>query len=78
MITVIIMSRLTDAVAAERFKTALKLHAAGIDLQRQKLRRMFPTEDAAQIEERLNRWLLREGEPGDSPGRQVDFPREHK
>jgi hypothetical protein len=65
------MDKLADAIATERFRTTLKLFSAGVDLQRQKLRRTFPGENVDQIEIRLRQWLSRSGEPGDAPGRTV-------
>jgi len=75
---IVSMKKLADSAAEERFRTALGLYSAGVDLQRQRLRRTFPDESSAEIELRLQRWLLREGEPGDCVGRTVQLPREDK
>ena len=72
------MSELTNELAAARFKTTMELFDAGVELQRQNLRRKFPDEDDSAIERRLRSWLLREGEPGDAEGIQGSWPREPK
>ena len=61
--------------SAERLNLALDLFDAGVDLQRQRLRRAHPDESAAEIEARVRSWLLLEGEPGDADGVVVSWPR---
>src|SRR5205823_3564721 len=69
------MRKLTDEVAAARFRTVMELFEAGVDLQRQNLRRQFPDADEATIEARLKSWLLRENEPCDADGKTIKWPR---
>lgn len=57
---------------AERLRMAFDLHEAGVDLQRQRLKRAHPELDARAVERLLIAWLHREGEPGDAPGHEVD------
>ncbi len=61
--------------SAERLHLALDLFDAGVDLQRQRLRRAHPNESAEEIEARVRSWLLQEGEPGDADGVVVSWPR---
>ncbi len=72
------MGELSNELAAARFKTAMDLFDAGVDLQRQNLRRKFPDADRATIEALLRAWLLRENEPGDAEGKTGTWPREQK
>jgi hypothetical protein len=60
--------------SVERLRLALDLFEAGVDLERQRLRRAHPDLDDAAIEARLGAWLRREGEPGDAPGRPRPWP----
>ncbi|MSQ03165.1 MAG: hypothetical protein EXR71_14960 [Myxococcales bacterium] len=45
------------ASEAERFRTAIDLHEAGVQLMRLKLRRLYPQESDAERGERLRSWL---------------------
>ncbi len=59
---------------AERFRTTIDLHEAGVQLMRQNLRRRYPDEDDAQIARRLEAWLL--GPPLEIPHhRRIPWPR---
>lgn len=42
---------------ADRFRTTLDLHTAGVQMMRLKLRRMHPDESEAQIQARLAAWM---------------------
>ncbi len=66
--------RQDDEACAERLRVALDLAASGIEMRRAQLKRRFPEETSAQIDERLNAWLRQRpgAEFGDSPGRVVD------
>ncbi len=44
-------------LVAARLRVALDLHAAGVRLQRQNLRRRFPKADDAAVERMLTAWL---------------------
>lgn len=72
------MPEVSDDLARARFQTVMELFDAGVDLQRQNLRRRFPEADDATIEEYLRGWLLRENEPGDSEGTHGTWPRNKK
>jgi len=72
------MGELSNELAAARFKTAMDLFDAGVDLQRQNLQRKFPGADRVTIEALLRSWLLRENEPGDAEGKPGTWPREKK
>ena len=56
----------------------MELFDAGLDLQRQNIRRRFPEADEAIIEMHLRTWLLRENEPGDAEGVAGTWPRRQK
>lgn len=49
-----------------RFWEADRLHAEGLELMRQNLRRRHPDATAAEVEEQLRVWLL--DRPADAPG----------
>lgn len=70
------MTNVADAVAAERFRVALDLFDAGVELMRGNLRRAHPDETDEQISSRLGAWLRERpgAELGDCPGRLVDWP----
>ncbi|MCF7838744.1 MAG: hypothetical protein K9N49_08955 [Candidatus Marinimicrobia bacterium] len=55
---------------AEQFAIAAELMAAGIDLQRQNLRRRWPGASEAEIARKLQAWLWRADDaiPGDVSG----------
>lgn len=53
---------------ALRLRLAFELFEAGVNMERQRLRRLLPKLDDTQVEERLRAWLHRVGEPGDSDG----------
>ncbi|HKE17219.1 MAG TPA: hypothetical protein VKB80_20235 [Kofleriaceae bacterium] len=61
----------------EKLLAAFDLFEAGVDLMRQRLRRMHPDETADEIEKRLAEWLHdRPGaEHGDAVGRAGSWPR---
>lgn len=60
-----------DLSPAEKLTLALELFESGVDVMRQNLRRRYPADTSAQIEARLERWLVtRPGaEHGDAEGR---------
>lgn len=59
---------------AERFRTALDLHDAGVQMMRLKFRRMYPEESDAEIQARVREWLT--GGTLEIPGhRSVSRPR---
>jgi hypothetical protein len=62
---------------ADRLRAACALHDLSLALMRQRFRREFPTESAAEIEGRLLAWrLYRDDAPhGDGVGRPVRLPR---
>lgn len=70
------MSQPSDAV--EKFRVALDLYEAGVELMQCNLRRRHPTETDEQIEARLAAWLLERpgAEHGDAPGRPGHWPRQ--
>lgn len=70
------METLTDKIATARFRTMLELFDAGVDLQRQNIRRRFPDADDVTVEKYLRAWLLRENEPGDAEGVPGSWPRQ--
>ena len=72
------MDEVSDEEARARFRTVMELFEAGVDLQRQNLRRRFPEADDATIEAYLRAWLLRENEPGDAEGKPGTWPRNKK
>jgi hypothetical protein len=67
----------SGAEAAARLRLALDLFEAGEAIMRQNLRRRFPAASAAEIEERLDRWLSERpgAEFGDAVGRPTTWPR---
>jgi hypothetical protein len=69
------MTETEAAAAAERFRTALRLHEDGVRLMRENLRREDPQASEQEIRVRLTRWLhTRPGaEHGDCVGRPVDW-----
>jgi hypothetical protein len=70
------VDRNDPALTIQRLRLALDLFEAGLDLERQRLRRMEPRLSAADMESRLKTWLrTRPGaEEGDSPGRRIRLP----
>ncbi|MBM4365674.1 MAG: hypothetical protein FJ102_05625 [Deltaproteobacteria bacterium] len=63
-----------DAEIAERARTIVLLHEAGVQMMRLRLRREFPGESRAEIEARLRAWL-RAPEPVPEGMRVVPWPR---
>jgi hypothetical protein len=63
---------------AERFRIAMELFEAGIELKRQNLLREFPDASAEEIDERFYRWLHHRpgAEHGDCSGRPLRWPLE--
>lgn len=59
---------------AARLRTTFELFEAGVELQRQKLRRQDPAADDATIAERLAAWL-RYRDPEQDYGRPIEWPR---
>lgn len=61
--------------AAQKFRIALDLHAAGVSLMRARLCRMHPKADDAEIQDLLNAWLqTRPGARwGDAVGRRREL-----
>jgi hypothetical protein len=57
----------------ERLQLALELQQDGIEMKRQSLRRAHPRASRAEIERRLEAWLL--DRPLDAPGGVVAWPR---
>jgi len=53
-----------QAVAAQRFQTAIELHAVGLRLMRVGLRRRFPDESEQQIDQRMQDWLRAQPDHG--------------
>jgi hypothetical protein len=70
------VDRNDPACTVRRLRLALDLFEAGLDLERQRLRREEPLLCAADIESRLKTWLrTRPGaEDGDCPGRRKPLP----
>jgi hypothetical protein len=63
--------------AEVRLRLALEMHALGVAMMRQNLRRADPAAAPEEIERRLRAWLqTRPGaEFGDADGKPVQFPR---
>jgi len=63
--------------AARRLEIALDLFTDGVDMMRQRLRRLHPELSPRDIETRLSEWLLERpgAEFGDCPGIPVAWPR---
>ena len=61
---------------ADRLELASQLLEGALELMRENLRRRWPEEGEAGIEERLRSWLAtRPGaENGDAPGRPISWP----
>jgi hypothetical protein len=55
-----------DSPEAQRFRLALDMAGAGIQLYRQRMRREHPDADDEEIEAEVQGWLMRR--PGDYPG----------
>ncbi|HXV61245.1 MAG TPA: hypothetical protein VEK15_11165 [Vicinamibacteria bacterium] len=74
------MDDVTALSPAERFRIAMDLFQAGVDMMRQNLKREDPHATEEQIEERLRAWLgHRPGaEFGDSAGRPGEWPRKRR
>ena len=60
---------------AERFRTALDLQEAGIQMMRLNLRRKYPDQSDRQVAERLRAWLWQLDEPVPEHHRKVPWPR---
>lgn len=59
---------------AERFRTAIDLHEAGVQMMRLNLRRRYPGATEAELQERFKAWLI--GPEEEIPGfRRVPWPR---
>lgn len=71
------MAETETKAAAERLRTALDLHDAGVALMRQNLRREFPEASEDEIDRRLGAWLQHRpgAEYGDAVGRLGTWPR---
>lgn len=67
-----------SSLASRRFRTALDLFEAGVEMMRQNLRRRFPEADEKEISARLAQWLRERpgAEYGDCVGRPVAWPRQ--
>jgi len=63
------MTQVSADARTGRLLIALSLFDAGIDLQRQRIRRQHPELASGDVEMRLRRWIRRDGEPLDAPGR---------
>jgi Rv0078B-related antitoxin len=65
------------SLAAQRFRIAMELFDAGVEMMRQNLRRRFPDADEKEISVRLAQWLQERpgAEHGDCSGRPVPWPR---
>ena len=65
------------SLAAKRMQTALELHAAGVDMYRQTLRRKYPHLSEADIRGKLAAWLAQRpgAEHGDAQGRILPLDR---
>lgn len=59
----------------DAFRTTLDLHATGVEMERQTLRRTYPSASEAEIARRLQDWLRHRpgAETGDADGRLVDL-----
>ncbi|HEV8581748.1 MAG TPA: hypothetical protein VGX68_21990 [Thermoanaerobaculia bacterium] len=68
------------SLAARRFRTALDLFEAGVEMMRQNLRRRYPDASEQEIKERLGQWLRERpgAEYGDCEGRPVPWPRPNR
>jgi hypothetical protein len=66
-----------DDAAAERFRVAVDLFEAGVQLQRCNLKRLHPEAAEAEIDQMLQTWLLERpgAEFGDAQGRPGPWPR---
>jgi len=66
-----------SSLASRRFRTALDLFEAGVEMMRQNLRRRYPEADEKEIKTRLAQWLRERpgAEYGDCDGRPVPWPR---
>jgi hypothetical protein len=66
-----------SALASRRFRTALDLFEAGVEMMRQNLRRRYPDASEEEIKTRLGHWLRERpgAEFGDCEGRPVPWPR---
>lgn len=53
---------------AAQLRLALEMHEFGVSMKRESLKRRYPEESPAQIEERLRRWLRQEPEPDSGNG----------
>lgn len=69
------MDRSSLEGAAARLRQALELHAAGIDMMRQTLRRRHPALAEEEIEQLLAQWVRQRpgAENGDGEGRVVGW-----
>jgi lauroyl/myristoyl acyltransferase len=66
-----------SSLASRRFRTALDLFEAGVEMMRQNLRRRYPEASEAEIKSLLGQWLRERpgAEYGDCEGRPVPWPR---
>jgi len=69
--------RMSAELMRERLLLTFDLFDAGVDLMRQRLKRLYPNESAAEIEERITAWLHERpgAEAGDAVGRVGTWPR---
>jgi hypothetical protein len=65
------MDDATQDLAAERLRVSLELIESGFVMKRQQLRRRFPDESEAKIDERFRAWL--HDRPMDAPGRPMTW-----
>jgi len=68
------------SLASRRFRTALDLFEAGVEMMRQNLRRRYPDASEQEIKTRLTQWLQERpgAEYGDCEGRPVPWPRPNR
>jgi hypothetical protein len=67
----------SDDGVARRMREAFELYDLGLAMMRQNLRRQYPGDSEASIEQRLLDWRLHRPDApfGDAEGRVVPFPR---
>lgn len=71
------MEPVIDPGVGERLREAFELYDIGLAMMRQNLRRRYPADGDAEIEQRLLDWRLHRADApnGDAEGRVVPFPR---
>lgn len=72
------MTESADSPTAVRLRQAFELYDLGLEMMLQNLRRQFPDEGEAQLQQRLLDWRLHRVDAplGDGAGRLVPFPRQ--